>query len=153
MLWAFFMPKTVKELLMHFYQMWRYYLLIKLVNFGKIYLFAGGFDLCTRDRQNIWSGWIKNKNIPLFSKLDLVHLFYVTLNFKVDFEKDNAKIDIKGIGGKLISKITNKGIKAIGNKIIDMQKEVIDEEIKNILWGMVKCLMYQPGTVSTNNHT
>ena len=47
-----------------------------------------------------------------------------------------------------MSKLTNKGIKAVGNKIIDMQKAVLDQEIKNILWGMVKCLMYKPGMVS-----
>jgi len=26
-----------------------------------------------------------------------------------------------------------------------MQQEALDQEIKNILWGMVKCLMYNPG--------
>lgn len=48
----------------------------------------------------------------------------------------------------MISEITNKGIKAIGDKIIDMQQEALDQEIKNILWGMVKCLMYNPGKVN-----
>ena len=67
---------------------------------------------------------------------------------QVHFNKDKAKIDVKGIGGKVISEITNKGIKAIGDKIIDMQKEALDQEIKNILWGMVKCLMYNPGKVN-----
>ena len=69
-------------------------------------------------------------------------------HFAVDFVKDNAKIDIKGLGGKIMSKITNKGIKAIGNKIIDMQKATIDIEIRNILRGLVKCLMYKPGMVN-----
>ena len=35
----------------------------------------------------------------------------------------------------------------VGNKILDMQKAVLDNEIRNILWGMVKCLMYKPGMV------
>ena len=61
--------------------------------------------------------------------------------------KESAKIDIKGIGGKVISGLSNKGIKAIGDKIIDGQKEVIDKEIRDIMWGMVKCLMYKPGMV------
>jgi len=26
-----------------------------------------------------------------------------------------------------------------------MQKEAIDKEIRDIMWGMVKCLMYKPG--------
>lgn len=67
-------------------------------------------------------------------------------HFAVDFKKEDAEIDVRGIGGKVLSKITNKGIKAIGEKIIDMQKKVINTEIRNILWGMVKCLMYNPGT-------
>ena len=29
-----------------------------------------------------------------------------------------------------------------------MQKEMLDTEIKNILWGMVECLMYKPGMVN-----
>jgi hypothetical protein len=66
-------------------------------------------------------------------------------HFQVDFTKDHAKIDLKGLGGKIISKIANKGVRAVGNKILDMQKEMLDNEIKNILWGMVKCLMYKPG--------
>lgn len=61
--------------------------------------------------------------------------------------KESAKIDIKGIGGKVISGLSNKGIKAIGDKIIDGQKEAIDKEIRDIMWGMVKCLMYKPGMV------
>ena len=36
----------------------------------------------------------------------------------------------------------------MGNKILDMQKEMLDNEIKNVLWGMVKCLMYKPGMVT-----
>ena len=40
-----------------------------------------------------------------------------------------------------------KGIKAIGDKILNMQKKVLDNEIKNILWALVKCLMYKPGMV------
>ena len=28
-----------------------------------------------------------------------------------------------------------------------MQKEAIDKEIRDIVWGMVKCLMYKPGMV------
>ena len=67
----------------------------------------------------------------------------------MDFKKEDAEIDVRGIGGKVLSKITNKGIKAIGEKIIDMQKKVINTEIRNILWGMVKCLMYNPGTVKS----
>jgi len=66
-------------------------------------------------------------------------------HFQVDFGKDKAKIDVKGLGGTVMSKIANKGIRAVGNKILDMQKEMLDNEIKNILWGMVKCLMYKPG--------
>jgi len=46
-----------------------------------------------------------------------------------------------------MSKLTNKGIKAIGDTILDMQKAVLDTEIRNILWALVKCLMYKPGTV------
>ena len=61
--------------------------------------------------------------------------------------KESAKIDIKGIGGKVISGLSNKGIKAIGDSIIDGQKEAIDKEIRDIMWGMVKCLMYKPGMV------
>ena len=60
-------------------------------------------------------------------------------HFSTRFDKEDAKIDIKGIGGKVISKITNKGIKAIGNKIIDMQRTTLDTEIRNILLGLVKC--------------
>ena len=41
-----------------------------------------------------------------------------------------------------------KGVRAVGNKILDMQKEMLDTEIKNILWGMVECLMYKPGMVN-----
>jgi len=33
----------------------------------------------------------------------------------------------------------------VGNKILDMQKSMLNTEIRNILWGMVKCLMYKPG--------
>ena len=44
-----------------------------------------------------------------------------------------------------MSKLTNKGIKAVGDKMISMQKDAIDTEIRNILWGLVKCLMYKPG--------
>ena len=47
--------------------------------------------------------------------------------------KESAKIDIKGIGGKVISGLSNKGIKAVGDKIIDGQKEAIDKEIKQIV--------------------
>ena len=105
--------------------------------------------ICVLNTEKIFDQGESKIKISHFSvSLNIIILTTEFLYFQVDFEKDNAKIDIKGIGGKLISKITNKGIKAIGNKIIDMQKEVIDEEIKNILWGMVKCLMYQPGTVS-----
>merc|ERR1719154_140209 len=66
-------------------------------------------------------------------------------HFEVDFAKDKAKIDLKGLGGAIVSKIANKGIRAVGNKVLDMQKAVLDKEIRNILWGMVKCLMYKPG--------
>ena len=52
---------------------------------------------------------------------------------------------MKGLGGKIMSKLTNKGIKAVGDKMISMQKDAIDTEIRNILWGLVKCLMYKPG--------
>ena len=44
-----------------------------------------------------------------------------------------------------MSKLTNRGIKAVGDKMISMQKDAIDTEIRNILWGLVKCLMYKPG--------
>jgi len=66
-------------------------------------------------------------------------------HFEVDFDKDRANIDVQGLGGKIMSKITNKGIKKIGNKMIDISREMINEEIKNIMWGLAKCLMYQPG--------
>jgi len=82
------------------------------------------------------------KTVPVLtegaSRINVTH-------FQVDFSKDHAKIDLKGLGGKIISKIANKGVKAVGNKILDMQKEMLDTEIKNILWGMVECLMYKPG--------
>jgi len=66
-------------------------------------------------------------------------------HFEVDFAKERANIDVQGLGGKIMGKITNKGIKKIGNKLIDMQKEMLNMEIKNIMWGLAKCLMYQPG--------
>ncbi len=36
---------------------------------------------------------------------------------------------------------------ALGNKILKMQKEVLNTEIKNILFGFADCLMYKPAMV------
>lgn len=66
-------------------------------------------------------------------------------HFEVDFQKDRAVIDVKGLGGTTTSKITNKGIKKIGNKVVTIMKDAVNTEIKTVIWGLVKCLMYKPG--------
>jgi len=72
------------------------------------------------------------------SKIQIPH-------FEVEFHHQNAALDVQGIGGKIISQIANKGIKKVGDKILHMQREAISTEIKNIFWGLAKCLMYNPG--------
>jgi len=65
--------------------------------------------------------------------------------FEVEFEHKKAVLDVKGLGGKIVQKIANKAIKKVGDKILHMQREAISTEIKNIFWGLAKCLMYNPG--------
>jgi len=72
------------------------------------------------------------------SKIQIPH-------FEVEFHHQNAALDVQGIGGKIISQIANKAIKKVGDKILHMQREAISTEIKNIFWGLAKCLMYNPG--------
>ena len=38
---------------------------------------------------------------------DAAHKINIT-HFAVDFNKEKAKIDVKGLGGKIMSKLTNK---------------------------------------------
>jgi len=64
--------------------------------------------------------------------------------FEVEFGKKDVKFNITGLA-KGMNKITNKIANALGNKILAMQKEVLNTEIKNIIYGLADCLMYKPG--------
>jgi hypothetical protein len=37
---------------------------------------------------------------------------------------------------------------SLGSRILEMQKELLNKEIKNILYGFADCLMYKTGQVS-----
>merc|ERR1719193_333725 len=63
--------------------------------------------------------------------------------FEVEFGHDDMKLNITGMA-KGLNAITNKIGNALGNKIVKMQKEVLNTEIKNILFGFADCLMYKP---------
>jgi len=63
--------------------------------------------------------------------------------FEVEFGHDDMKLNITGLA-KGLNTITNKVSNALGNKILKMQKEVLNTEIKNILYGFADCLMYKP---------
>merc|ERR1719173_161176 len=49
--------------------------------------------------------------------------------FEVEFKHANAKLDVK----------------RLGDDVLKMQRETIATEVKNIFWGLAKCLMYNPG--------
>jgi len=66
-------------------------------------------------------------------------------HFEVEFHHQNAVLDVQGLGGKIVQKIANKVIKKVGDKMLHLQREAISTEIKNIFWGLAKCLMYNPG--------
>jgi len=63
--------------------------------------------------------------------------------FEVEFGKDSVKFNITGLA-KGMNTVTNKVSNALGNKILNMQKAVLNQEIKNILFGVADCLMYKP---------
>jgi len=65
--------------------------------------------------------------------------------FEVEFKHANAKLDVKGLGGKIIQKLSNSAIRRLGDDVLKMQRETIATEVKNIFWGLAKCLMYNPG--------
>jgi len=64
--------------------------------------------------------------------------------FEVEFGKDTVSFNITGLA-KGMNTITNKVSNKLGNKILDMQKKMLNQEIKNILFGVADCLMYKPG--------
>jgi len=64
-------------------------------------------------------------------------------NFEVNFGKDNVDFKITGLA-KGLNKITNQLVDLLGNKILDIQREMLNKEIKNILWGVAECVMYKP---------
>jgi len=63
---------------------------------------------------------------------------------EVEFGKKDVNFNITGLA-KGMNRITNKVANKLGNKILEMQKEVLNTEIKNIVYGMADCLMYKPG--------
>jgi len=65
--------------------------------------------------------------------------------FEVEFKHADAKLDVKGLGGKIIQKLSNSAIKKLGDDVLKMQQKTIATEVKNIFWGLAKCLMYNPG--------
>jgi len=64
--------------------------------------------------------------------------------FEVHFDKEDVSFNITGLA-KGMNTITNKVSNALGNKILNVQKEVLNKEIKNIMYGLADCLMYKPG--------
>merc|ERR1719234_1657497 len=64
---------------------------------------------------------------------------------QVEFKHADAKLDVKGLGGKILQKVSNSAIKKLGDDVLKMQQETIATEVKNIFWGLAKCLMYNPG--------
>jgi len=65
--------------------------------------------------------------------------------FEVEFKHADARLDVKGLGGKIIQKLSNSAIRKLGDDVLKMQQETIATEVKNIFWGLAKCLMYNPG--------
>merc|ERR1712037_30561 len=71
--------------------------------------------------------------------------------FEVEFKHADAKLDVKGLGGKIIQKLSNSAIKKLRDDVLKMQQKTIATEVKNIFWGLAKCLMYNPGQVRDRN--
>ncbi|XP_023319732.1 uncharacterized protein LOC111694907 isoform X2 [Eurytemora carolleeae] len=63
--------------------------------------------------------------------------------FEVEFGSDDVKFNITGLA-KGLNTIANKVSNALGNDILEMQKSLLNKEIKNILYGFADCLMYKP---------
>jgi len=64
--------------------------------------------------------------------------------FEVHFDKEDVSFNITGLA-KGMNTVTNKVSNALGNKILNVQKAMLNKEIKNIIYGLADCLMYKPG--------